>query len=348
MREWIESLGAGRDLSVAEAESAAEALLEPGRSDGERADFLRALSAKGESPAEIEGFVAAFLRHAVDPGLVEADLPGPAIDIVGTGGDRLNLFNVSTTAMFVLAGGGACVVKHGNRAVTSHSGGADVLEALGVRIDLPPARFAECVRQAGLGFLFAPLYHPAFKVIGPARRQLAAEGLPSILNLLGPLLNPARPSRQLIGVYEERMGPMLATQMERLGRKSAWVVYGNTEDGAGMDECSALGPTAVWAWDGRAHSQHTLHPREHGLEGGTLAYLTGGDAAANAAITRGILDGTIRDARRRMAALNAAAGFVVAGLAPDLETGLARAREAIDSGAAEERLAALVRATQGS
>jgi len=345
MRPLIESLRAGRDLAPAEAQSAAEALLDPGRADADRADFLRALSAKGESPAEIEAFVTVFLRHAIDPGLVEADLPGPVIDIVGTGGDRLNLFNVSTTAMFVLAGGGACVVKHGNRAVTSHSGGADMLEALGVRIDHPPARFAECVRQAGLGFLFAPLYHPAFKIIGPARRQLAAEGMPTIFNLLGPLLNPARPSHQLIGVYDERIGPVLATQMERLGRKSAWVVYGRTEEDAGMDECSVLGPTTVWAWDGRTHSQRTIRPQEHGLEGGVLADLTGGNGAANAATTRGILDGTIRDARRRMVALNAAAGFVVAGLAADLDAGLARARESIDSGAADERLAALVRAT---
>ena len=342
MNDLVEILNAGGDLSAEEAAGAARALLEPERTDAERADFLRALSRKGETPVEIEAFARVFLEHAVDPGLREADLPGPMLDIVGTGGDRLDLFNVSTTSMFVLAGGGVCVVKHGNRAITSKSGGADVLEALGVKIDLPPERLAEGVKSAGLGFLFAPLYHPAFKMVGPARKLLAEEGVRTIFNLLGPLLNPARPPRQLIGVAEDWLGPIFANQMERLGRKSAWIVHGRTSDDRGMDEVSLLGPTETWQWNGREHTEATLYPWQFELDGCELEELRGADAATNAAITRGILDGTIRDGRRRMVVFNAAAGFVAAGLAADIPAGLALARQSIDSGAAEKKLAALI------
>ena len=342
MHDLIEILNAGGDLSAEQAAAAASALLAPERTDAERADFLCALSRKGETPVEIEAFARVFLDHAVDPGLRQADLPGPMLDIVGTGGDRLDLFNVSTTSMFVLAGGGVCVVKHGNRAITSKSGGADVLEALGVKIDLPPERLAEGVKSAGLGFLFAPHYHPAFKMVGPARKMLAGEGVRTIFNLLGPLLNPARPPRQLIGVAEEWLGPIFANQMERLGRESAWIVHGRTNDDRGMDEVSLLGPTRTWQWDGRAHSEATLYPWQFELDGCALEELRGADASANAAIVRGILDGTIRDGRRRMVAYNAAAGFVAAGLAADIPAGLALARRSIDSGAAEKKLAALV------
>jgi anthranilate phosphoribosyltransferase len=341
MNDLIEILTAGGDLSAEQAAGAARALLEPERTEAERAGFLRALSRKGETPVEIEAFARVFLDHAVDPGLREAELPGPMLDIVGTGGDRLDLFNVSTTSMFVLAGGGVCVVKHGNRAITSKSGGADVLEALGVKIDLSPERLAEGVKSAGLGFLFAPLYHPAFKMVGPARKILAEEGVRTIFNLLGPLLNPARPPRQLIGVAEEWLGPIFANQMERLGRESAWIVHGRTDDDRGMDEASIMGPTRIWQWNGRAHSEEIVYPWQFELDGCPLEELQGADAATNAAITRGILDGTIRDGRRRMVAYNAAAGFVAAGLADDIPAGLALARQSIDSGAAEKKLTAL-------
>lgn len=341
MNDLIEILEGGGDLTAEQASGAARDLLQAERSDGERADFLRALSRKGETPVEIEAFARVFLDHAVDPGLQENDLPGPMLDIVGTGGDRLDLFNVSTTSMFVLAGGGVCVVKHGNRAITSKSGGADVLEALGVRIDLPPQRLAEGVKSVGLGFLFAPLYHPAFKMVGSARKQLAEEGVRTIFNLLGPLLNPARPPRQLIGVAESHLGPVFANQMERLGRKSAWIVHGRTEDDRGMDEVSLVGPTLTWQWDGQSQKEATLFPWQFDLDGCPLDELRGADATTNAAITRGILDGTIRDGRRRMVVFNAAAGFVASGVAADLPAGLALARDSIDSGAATAKLAAL-------
>lgn len=338
MNDLIEILSAGGDLTAGQAASAAAALLDPARTDDERAAFLRALSRKGEKPVEIEAFARVFLDHAVDPGLRAADLPGPMLDIVGTGGDRLDLFNVSTTSMFVLAGGGVCVVKHGNRAITSKSGGADVLEALGVKIDLPPERLAEGVKSAGLGFLFAPLYHPAFKMVGPARKQLASEGTRTIFNLLGPLLNPARPPRQIIGVAEAWLGPVFANQMERLGRESAWIVHGRTGDDRGMDEMSLVGPTRIWQWNGLDHSESTIHPSQFELDGCPLEELKGADAATNAAITCGILDGSIRDGRRRMVAYNAAAGFVAAGLAEGIAEGIALACKSIDSGAAASKL----------
>ncbi len=341
MQKFTSIVAAGQDLTAQEAESAAQALLDPTQSDDARAAFLCALSAKGEKAGEIEAFARVFLNHAVDPGLSPEELPGPMLDIVGTGGDRLDLFNVSTTAMFVLAGGGVCVVKHGNRAITSKSGGADVLEALGVRIDLPPDRMAEGVRQTGLGFLFAPLYHPAFKMVGGVRKQLATEGVRTIFNLLGPLLNPARPPMQLIGVAESWLGPVFAEQMRRLGRKRAWVVHGKTADDRGMDEVSLIGPTETWQWDGNSIQEATLYPANFELDGCDLAELRGADAATNAAITRGILDGTLRDGRRRMVAYNAAAGFVAAGVCPDIPSGLARARESIDSGAAMAKLKAM-------
>ena len=335
-------VSAGRNLTSAEATQAAEAIVDPSVEDTERAAFLRALSAKVEAPVEIEAFARVFLDHAVDPGLDPAGLSGPMLDIVGTGGDRLNLFNVSTTTMFVLAGGGVCVVKHGNRAITSKSGGADVLEALGVRIDLPPEAMAEGVRRIGLGFLFAPLYHPAFKVVGPVRRELAAEGVRTIFNLLGPLLNPARPPMQMIGVAEEWLGPVFAQQMERLGRKRAWIVHGRTDDDRGMDEVSLIGPTMTWQWDGKHHAEKTLYPWTFELDGCDLDELRGADAATNASIVRGILAGEIRDGRRRMVAYNAAAGFVTAGLAADIPAGLHFARESIDSGAALRKLEAMI------
>lgn len=342
MQCWTDKVRAGEDLNVGEAAAAGEAMLAEASTDAERADFLRALAAKGEKPEEIQGFVNCFLGHAVDPGLDPATLDGPVVDIVGTGGDKLDLFNVSTTAMFVLAGGGARVVKHGNRAVTSRSGASDVLQALGVQVDLPPPRFADCVRETGLGFLFAPVYHPAFKAVAPVRQMLAGEGVRTIFNLLGPLLNPVRPDRQIIGVWDAALGPVFASQMEAMGRKRAWVIHGFTGDGRGMDEFSILGETQVWDWDGERRQEWSVHPLALEMELGDLEDLRGGDAQVNAAIARGVLDGTLRDSRRSMVVLNAAAGFVVAGLAENLTEGLDRARESIDSGEALAKLEALV------
>src|SRR4051794_10121220 len=228
-----------RDLAPAEIVQAASALLAPEIDEASKGDFLAALRAKGETAAEIAGFAEALLAHAVNPEIDPALAPGPLLDVCGTGGDQLDLFNVSTTSMFVLAAGGATVVKHGNRAITSQAGGADVLEALGVRIDLPPAALRECVQRLGLGFLFAPAYHPAFKAIAPVRKRLASEGIPTIFNLLGPLLNPARPPYQLIGLFSKELLPKYAEAIALLPRRRVWAVHGS-----GMDELSTTGPAS--------------------------------------------------------------------------------------------------------
>ena len=207
MNALINHLEEQQELSQREIEVAAQLLLDPAATDGKKERLLEALAAKGETPGEIAGFVEAFLDQAVDPDLGQLDLDGPTLDVCGTGGDQLNLFNVSTTAMFVAAAAGAVVVKHGNRGITSKSGGADVLEELGVRIDLPPDGFRRCLEKAGIGFMFAPKLHPAMKHAMPVRREL---GVRTVFNLLGPLTNPAGVSRQLLGVYDPELCEPLA------------------------------------------------------------------------------------------------------------------------------------------
>ncbi|MCX6966565.1 MAG: anthranilate phosphoribosyltransferase [Verrucomicrobia bacterium] len=327
-------------LSAEAVECAAAFLLEPEADAILKADFLRALSQKGETDMEIATFAEAFLKRAVDPGLDPARLSGPLLDCCGTGGDKLDLFNISTTALFVLAAGGVCVVKHGNRSITSQCGGADVLESLGVRIDLPPADFKQCVETTGCGFMFAPFYHPAFKAIAPVRKTLAAEGTPTIFNLLGPILNPVRPDYQLVGVYSKAALPKFAGVLKQLGRRRAWAVHGNAGDGSGMDELSTLGLTDVCSVDGSAIGAHSIDPRALGFAPAPLSSLRGGDCETNAQILMEVLSGA-PGPKREIVLLNAAAGFVVAQLAKDLEAGLALAAETIDCGRALAKLKAL-------
>ncbi len=340
MTSLTASLLAGNDLDPDQIIAAADALLDDAVADDEKAGFLRALADKGETPAEIAGFVTAFLDRAVDPALDRDGLDSPLLDVCGTGGDKLDLFNVSTASVFVLAASGVAVVKHGNRGITSKSGGADALEALGIRIDLPPERFGDCLGEVGAGFLFAPMYHPAFKAIVPVRRQLAAEGRRTIFNLLGPLLNPARPDYQLIGVFDESLAPAFAEILGRLGRRRAWAVHGHTESGEGMDELSSIGTTNVEEISDGATRSFTIEPGHLGLAPASVADLRGGDAAENAALIRGILDGSLEGPKRDIVLLNAAAGLTICGRADDLSAGLALAREAIDSGEAFGRLEA--------
>ena len=326
----------GLDLSGEMVDAAVAQLISAEIPDGVKGDFLKALRAKGETAAEIAAFAQALLARAVDPGLDPASLPGPMLDVCGTGGDKLELFNISTAAMFVLAAGGVCVVKHGNRAITSKCGGADVLEQLGVKIDLPPPALRRCVEEHGLGFIFAPAYHPAFKAIAPVRRTLAAEGIPTIFNLLGPLLNPARPPYQLVGIFSPVLLLKYAETLATLGRARAWAVHGS-----GMDELSLTGPSAVCEVAGGLVRELTVDPAALGLETCALDELRGGDRAENAAILTAILDGSERGPRRDIVALNAAAGFVIAGLVPDLAAGLDLARQQIDTRRALEKLHAL-------
>lgn len=341
MQTLLSPLAEGKSLTEAQVREAAAFLVDAEESAETKAAFLRALAQKGETPGEIAHFVQEFLRLAVDPGLDRDKLPGPMLDVVGTGGDKLHLFNVSTTAMFILAAGGVCVTKHGNRGVTSKAGGADVLEALGIRIDLPVDRVARGMETNGLGFFFAPLYHPAFKAVGEARKILAGEGQRSIFNLLGPLLNPARPDYQLLGVFDASLTRSFGEILATLGRKGAWVVHGTTQTGGGMDELSTLGKNHVCEIRDGKLTDLSIDPSALGFGKASLQDLVGGDAAENAAIIEGILDSTLKGGKRDIAVLNAAAGFVITGKAADLAEGKTLAESLLDRGAAHAKMVAM-------
>ncbi len=334
MESLIAILESGADLGPKQITHAIEFLLSTEESDGEKMQFLRALRDKGESAAEVGGFAQAMLAHAVRPEL--GALPGPTIDVCGTGGDRRGYFNVSTAVMFVAAAAGACVMKHGNRSVTSKTGAADVLEELGVKIDLTPAELRTSLEDHGVAFIFAPSFHPAFKVIGPVRKALATQGVSTIFNILGPLLNPARPDFQLVGIYHADLLPKYGEALRTLGRKRAWAVHGD-----GTDEVALTGPTQIHAVDGAKLSNFQITPEQFGLTRCAPEALLGGDRVKSAGIIRSILDGSERGPKRDMVLLNAAAALVITGLAPDLAAGLVQAAEAIDGGKAQAKLEGL-------
>src|SRR5947207_12706027 len=281
------------------------------------------------------------MKRAVDPMIDPAQLPGPMIDICGTGWDGLDFCKASTAAMFVVAAVGAVVVKHGNRRVTSSCGSADVLEQLGIAIDLAPEQLQESLKRNGLGFVFARSYHPAFRALAQMRERLARQNMRTVFNLLGPLLNPARPARQLIGVFDPRLTGIFAEALRQLERERAWVVHGLGDNGAGMDDISISGATTVADLADGKVSSAILDVSWLGIPRAAVGELQGGDARENAATIDGILSGKISGAKRDMTIVNAAGGFVVAGLARDLKEGIDLAREEIDSGRALEKLRAL-------
>lgn len=335
----IHQLEVGDELSPREIEVATALLLDENGDESKKLRLLEALSAKGETAGEIAGFVEAFLEHAVNPHIGLAQFEGPTIDVCGTGGDKLNLFNVSTTSMFVVAAAGGVVVKHGNRGITSKSGGADVLEALGIKLDLSAEGFRNCIERAGVGFLFAPAYHPAFRAVAGVRKKLAEKGVRTIFNLIGPLLNPARPQCQLVGVFEREMCPVFAEILARLGRESAWVVHGTTSDGRSVDEVSLLGSTRICkAGSMQDHQDEEVRPRDFGLAHAELADLQGGDAVVNAAILENILAGKDTGSKCEMVLINAGAAIACCGLADDIGGGIELARTVISDGSALERL----------
>ncbi len=339
MDALIHHLEDKKDLTPREVEVAAALLLDPAAPDAKKERLLEALSLKGETPGEIAGFVEAFLEHAVDPHLGLIELEGPTLDVCGTGGDQLDLFNVSTTTMFVAAAAGAVVVKHGNRGITSKSGGADVLEALGIRIDLSADEFRTCIEKAGLGFMFAPIYHPAFKSVIAVRKSLAARGVKTIFNLIGPLLNPARPECQLVGVFSRDLCPAFAEILQRLGRESAWVVHGTTGDGRSVDEVSLMGSTRIFkSGSMQEMDDEEVRPRDFGFKHAGVEELQGGDAKANAIILEAILAGRETGPKRDMVLMNSGAALACAGLADNMGDGIEISREMITSGAALEKL----------
>ena len=341
MKALIEKLRNGIDLNPGDVDLAVAQLLSDQVDDELKAEFLTVLHKKGETAEEMVAFVKQLMKRAVDPMIDPAQLPGPMIDICGTGGDGLDFFNVSTTAMFVVAAGGAVVVKHGNRRVTSSCGSADVLEQLGIAIDLAPEQLQESLKRHGLGFVFARSYHPAFRALAQMRERLARQNMRTVFNLLGPLLNPARPARQLIGVFDPRLTGIFAEALRQLERERAWVVHGLGDNGAGMDDISISGATTVAELADGKVSSAILDVSWLGIPRAAVGELQCGDARENAATIDGILSGKISGAKRDMTIVNAAGGFVVAGLARDLKEGIDLAREEIDSGRALEKLRAL-------
>ena len=288
-----------------------------------------AMRMKGETPDEIAGMAQA-LRSRVAPIVTRRN---PLLDTCGTGGDNAGTFNISTTVAIVAASCGVAVAKHGNRAVSSRTGSADVLESLGVRIDLTPVSAARSLDLLGITFLFAPNYHAALRHAAAPRREI---GVRTVFNVLGPLSNPAGASRQLLGVYSDTLVRPVADVLKQLGSERAWVVHGRD----GLDELTVFGPSHVAELSGGKVREFEIDPAELGLRAADRSDLAGGDAATNAKIIRAILDGATGTARD-VVVLNTAAALVVAGEAPDLPDGIARARDALDSGRARAKLAEL-------
>ncbi len=338
MISLIEKIRAGNNLSAFDVQEAAAFLLSDSIEAKTKADFLTALHDKGESASEIASFVRVLLERAVP---LEIEVDGPIVDVCGTGGDGIDLFNVSTAITFVLAAGGATVVKHGNRGVTSRSGSADVLEALGVAIDLEPDDLRECIKRLGCGFVFARTYHPAFRALAEMRLRLARRQQRTIFNLLGPLLNPARPKRQLIGVFSPDLTMLFADVLRRLDCERAWIVSGTAVDSLTMDDVSTIGPTVIAEVNSGKITSAVLDTRWLGIPQATLPELTGGDARTNAETIMRILGGGETGPKHDLVIANAAAGFVVSGLASEMNGGIAMAREQIESGRALEKLKAL-------
>lgn len=326
----------GNDLSRDEANAAMTTIMRGDATPAQVAGYLVALRMKGETVEEIVGSAQAMRDAAIR---VTADVDGAhLVDTAGTGGDGVGTINISTAAALVAAGAGVRVAKHGNRSVSSRSGSADVLEALGVNLVEDPVRQAEILERVGFAFLFAPFQHPAMKhAVGP-RREL---GVRTIFNVLGPLTNPAGATHQLVGVYDRRLVEPLAHVLGELGARRALVVHG----AGGLDELSNVGPTAVAEWDGDEVATYQIEPVDVGLEPADVGDLVGGDAAHNAAAIRAILSGE-RGPQADIVALNAAAAIYVGEAAEGLVSGLEKAWESIDSGAALQRLEALVSASR--
>jgi anthranilate phosphoribosyltransferase len=334
----IGNLQRGQELSPEEVKSAVAQLVDEGVSPELKAAFLSALAQKGETPEEISVFASELRDKSIEPPLDEETRQRDIIDVCGTGGDRRETFNISTTVALVLAGAGLTVAKHGNRAITSQAGSADVLEALGIRIDLSPEEAAASLRDHHFAFFFAQKYHPAFRHIGPARKLCAEKGQRTIFNFLGPLLNPARPSAQMIGVPDAALCEPVGRVLQSLGVRRGMVVSGAAGDGY-LDEWSVLGENTVAEfYDVLGFSISVVSPKTFPCQPASLEDLKGGDSQTNAKIIRQILSGAEKGPKRDEVLLNSGAAFFVAGKARTIREGWQMAAEQIDSGAAAEKL----------
>jgi anthranilate phosphoribosyltransferase len=325
----IAKAASGAALTREESSSAFDRMMSGEATPSQMGGLLMALRVRGETVDEITGAVSAMRAK-----MTKVAAPPGAVDVVGTGGDASGSYNISTCAAFIVAGAGVPVAKHGNRALSSKSGAADVLTALGVGIDLRPDEITRCVYEAGIGFMFAPAHHPAMKNVGATRVEL---GTRTIFNLLGPLSNPAGVNRQLVGVFSRQWIEPLAQVLKNLGSEAVWVVHGSD----GLDEITTSGPTAVAALENGTIRTFEITPADIGIEPVKPEALRGADAEHNAAALREVLDdkpGAYRD----VAVMNAAATLVVAGAANDLKDGAEQARKALSSGAARARLDRLI------
>jgi anthranilate phosphoribosyltransferase len=325
----IAKAATGAALTRDEAARGFDTMMSGEATPSQMGGLLMALRVRGETVEEITGAVTAMREK-----MLRVVAPPDAVDVVGTGGDASGSFNISTCAAFIVAGAGVPVAKHGNRALSSRSGAADVLSALGVKIELTPEAIARCISEAGIGFMFAPAHHPAMKNVGPTRVEL---GTRTIFNLLGPLSNPAGVKRQMVGVFSRQWVEPLAQVLKNLGAESVWVVHGSD----GLDEITTSGPTYVAALENGAVRSFEIAPEDVGLKRVKPEALRGGDAAHNAQALADVLKGK-PGAFRDIAVLNAAAGLVVAGKAKDLKEAATLADKSISSGEAEGRLQRLV------
>jgi len=328
-RHFVAHVATGKPLSREDATAAFGIIMSGAATPAQIGAFLMALRVRGETVDEIAGAVT-VLREK----MVKVEAPADAIDIVGTGGDQSGTHNISTAAAFVLAGGGVPVAKHGNRALTSRSGAADALAALGVDIEIAPDLVARCIAEAGLGFMFAPMFHSSFRHVGPVRAEL---GTRTVFNLLGPLCNPASVSSQVIGVFDGAWAGPLAHVLKNLGSRAVWIVHGTD----GLDELTTTSTSRVAELKDGVVTSFEVAPEDAGLARARPEDLRGGDAATNAAAIRRLLDGETGPLRD-IVLLNAAAGFIVAGKAADLAAGAALGADSIDSGRARGALDRLV------
>lgn len=328
LKPFIAKIAARQPLTRQEASDAFEILMSGEASMAQVGGFLMGLRVRGETVDEIAGAVSIMRQK-----MVPVDAPEDAIDIVGTGGDGTNTYNISTLAALIVAGAGVPVAKHGNRALSSKSGTADALSQLGVKLDIEPDLIARCVREAGIGFMFAQLHHPAMRHVGPARVELGAR---TIFNIVGPLSSPARVKKQLFGVYSPEWLIPGAEALRDLGLTSAWVVHGS-----GLDEITTTGPSLVAALKDGEISTFELTPSDFGVETVSLDAIRGGDGAVNAAALRDVLSGA-KTAYRDVALCNAAASLIVAGKARDVTEGMHLASQSLDTGSAARALDKLI------
>ena len=333
IREAIEELVAGRSLTMDQASTVMDEIMEGQATQAQLAAFLTALRLKGETPEEIAGMATVMREKAL-----RVEVEGTIVDTCGTGGDGSGTFNISTAAAFVAAGAGLKVAKHGNRAASGTCGSADVLEALGVKIDLGPEAVKQCIDEVGIGFMYAPTFHPAMKYAAPVRREL---GIRTVFNILGPLTNPAVARRQLLGVADPSLGEKMARVLQLMGSEHSLVVHGHD----GLDELTLGDETSVWELRDGGITSYTVNPGDLGLPRVPLQALQGGTPQENAFLLRRILAAE-KGPHRYIVLLNSAAVLVVGGKAKDLKEGLDLAKEVIDGSDALLKLEALVELSQ--